>query len=312
MTDRPGDAAERNDPVLVRPYVNTGEEDDPPPGGDTWPAEEDDAHPSEPAEEDDPSPYGRDQPTAVQPAIVVPPLPPARRSPEPRSHPLHWSLRLLVLLAGVAVALGIAAYFVRGGGSQDDARRGPSVSLPAVGPAAPAVGAVTSAAKPSASARSSSPSPSASSSASRSPRATEPTGRTPATRKPTLAPPPASDRTGRIGSASGRCLTLGGLLGIDGSPIETASCTGGTSQRFTLATDGTLQVAGRCAAADGDGSVRSDGCGSAGDSGQWRAGPDGSLVNTSSGRCLTDPGRAGATTTTATCTGGSDQRWSLP
>jgi hypothetical protein len=58
--------------------------------------------------------------------------------------------------------------------------------------------------------------------------------------------------------------------------------------------------------------VRSDGCDGAGDSGQWRAGPGGSLVNPSSGRCLTDPGKSGAITEVAACTGGDDQRWSLP
>jgi hypothetical protein len=294
MTDRPEDLTERNDPVLVRPYVNAGSDEDPPPGDETWPGEETRELPEE------------DQPTAIQPAIVVPPM------PEPKSPAMHWALRLLVLVIGVAVALGIAAYFVLGGGSRDDAQRGPSASLPVVNGPAPTRGdAPSGSAKPSVSpSRSASSSPSAS--VSSSPAAKQSATTAPPTPKPTLAGPPASARTGRISSASGRCLALGGLLGIDGSPIETASCTGGTSQKFTLATDGTLQVASRCAAAGGDGSVRSDGCGAAGTGGQWRAGPNGSLVNPSSGLCLTDPGKSGSATTVGSCTGGDSQRWSLP
>ncbi|HEY0396451.1 MAG TPA: RICIN domain-containing protein [Candidatus Elarobacter sp.] len=295
MTDRPDDVTERIDPVLVRPYVNTVSDDaaEPPAAEaeETWPADAE-----LPAAE---------QPTAIQPAIVVPP------PPEPRSYPMHWALRLLVLVIGVAVALGIVAYFVRGANSHD-ARRGPSASLPAVNPAIPTAGAEPSSAKPSVSASRSSSSPSPSPSASSAATPTAKQSGAPAAQKPTLAPPPAGDRTGRISAASGRCLALGGLLGIDGSPIQTVSCSGGTSQQFTLATDGTLQVASRCAVTSGDGSVRSDGCGSAGNGGQWRAGPNGSLVNPSSGLCLTDPGESGATTVAAACTGGSSQRWSLP
>jgi ricin-type beta-trefoil lectin protein len=294
MTDRPDDVTERIDPVLVRPYVNTG------PGEPSQPDDRPEDLPEDQQPEDE-------QPTAIQPAVVLPPLP---EPAEAKSYAMHWALRLLVLVIGVAVALAIVAYFVRGTGSHDDARRGPSASLPAVGPAAPIVGTEPStSARPSVSAsHSTSPSPSAS--LSRSPTVKRSVSRAPASA--TLAPPPASDRTGRVGAASGRCLALGGLLGIDGSPIETTSCSGGTSQKFTLTADGTLQVASRCAVTSDDGSVRSDGCGGAGDGGQWRAGPNGSLVNPSSGLCLTDPGRSGATTQVATCTGDDSQRWALP
>jgi hypothetical protein len=295
MTNRPDD-----EPVLVRPYVGTGSDETP-----EQPAEQPAAEESAtwPAEAGLP---GDEQPTAVQPAISVPP------PPEPRGHPVHWGLRLLVLIIGVAVALGIAAYFILGGGSRDDAR-GPGASLPTVNPAVP-TGVAPSSARPSASASrsSSSPSPSASASSPVPPSAKQSPTPAPAGRKPTLAPPPAGDRTGRISSAGGRCLTLGGLLGLDGSPIQAASCSGGTAQKFTLATDGTLRLADRCVTASGDGSARSGGCTGAGDSAQWRSGPGGSLVNPASGRCLTDPGTSGATSTVAACTGHDDQRWSLP
>jgi hypothetical protein len=290
------DDTERRDPLLVRPYVGPGPEQT---------AEQpafDEVTESE-------------QPTAVQPAIVLPPLPSPSSPSSPKNYTMHWSLRLLVLVIGVAVALGIAAYFIRGAGSHDDAGRGPSASLPAVGPAAPPGDTAPASAKPSVSASvsaSSSPSASAPSSATPSVKQSASQAQAPATQKPTLAPPPASAQTGRISAASGRCLALGGLLGIDGSPIQTVSCGGGTAQKFTLATDGTLQVASRCTVASGDGSVRSGGCGGAGAGGQWRAGPNGSLVNPSSGLCLTDPGKSGATTAVGACTGGDSQRWSIP
>lgn len=284
MTDRPDD-----DTLLVRPYITTEAAEEVEPEGEY--------------EEPD------EQPTAIQPAIVVPPLP--APPPEPKNYNMHWALRLLVLVIGVAVALGIVAYFVRGN-SHDDARRGPSASLPAVNPAAPIADTATSASpKPSAS-RSSASASASSQAPSTTPTTKQPESQAPVTGQPTLNPPPGSDRTGRISSAAGHCLALGGLLGIDGSPIQTASCGGGTSQKFTLATDGTLQVASRCAVTQGDGSVRSDGCKGAGDGAQWRAGPNGSLVNPSSGLCLTDPGKSGATTDVAACTGGDSQRWSLP
>jgi hypothetical protein len=304
MTDRLNDVTERSDPVLVRPYVTTGAEETAEPSGheaETWP--ETATLPESAAEAD----------TAIQP--VVPPVdePPAETPP---GSPVHWALRLLVLAVGVVVALGIAAYFVLGGGSHDDAHRGPSASLPLVNAPVP-TGAASSGAHPSSSpshsasaSASTSASVSASASISASP-STAPLTSQPAA-GPTLAAPPATDRTGRVSSAGGRCLALGGLLGIDGSPIEVTNCAGVTAQQFTLAADGTFQVAGRCATATGDATVRSAGCTGAGPAGQWRAGPSGSLVNPATGECLTDPGRTGATTQVAACTGGDGQRWFLP
>jgi hypothetical protein len=127
----------------------------------------------------------------------------------------------------------------------------------------------------------------------------------------TLTPPPDPARTGPITAAGGRCLSLGGLLALDGSPVQTAGCSGVSSQRWTLASDGTLQVAGRCARVGGDAAVRIGGCGDE-PAGQWRAGPAGSLVNPGTGRCLTDPGSLTATVTVTDCKGAADQRWTLP
>lgn len=128
---------------------------------------------------------------------------------------------------------------------------------------------------------------------------------------PTLAPPPDPARTGPITAAGGRCLSLGGLLGLDGSPVQTAGCSGAGNQRWTSATDGTLRVSDRCARVSGDATVRIGGCDDE-PVAQWRAGPGGSLVNPGTGRCLTDPGSPGATVTVTDCTGAAGQRWTLP
>jgi Ricin-type beta-trefoil lectin domain len=310
MTDRTDDVTRRSDPVLVRPYVTTGADsaaepraEDAETGPETWP----ETWPETATLPETPPPGDGD--TAIQP------VGPNAGSPAgpAKSSPMHWTRPLLALVIGVAVALGVAAYLIGGGDSRHDPRRGPSAALPVVNPPA-ATRAAHSPSRPSVppsrtTSASSSPSPSTPTSA---PPTTKQSAGSPSPAGPTLAAPPATDRTGRVASAGGRCLALGGLLGIDGSPIEVADCSGGTSQQFTLAADGTLQVVGRCATATGDATVRSDGCDAAGQGGQWRAGPYGSLVNPSTGKCLSDPGRNGATTEVEACTGGDEQRWFLP
>ncbi|AGL17874.1 RICIN domain-containing protein [Actinoplanes sp. N902-109] len=126
----------------------------------------------------------------------------------------------------------------------------------------------------------------------------------------TLAPPPGTAITGPVTSAAGRCLALGSLLGLDGSPIQASGCSGVSYQNFTLATDGTLRVAGHCTEATDNGTVRSVGCDDRAGA-QWRRGPGGSLVNSAAGLCLTDPGSSGATARVSACTGAADQSWQL-
>ncbi|WP_127503742.1 RICIN domain-containing protein [Actinoplanes solisilvae] len=288
----------REDPVLVRPYVKAVAEAEQAPdeAPETWP---------EPAERPE-----RESDTLVQPAVVDDPAP-ARR---PRSG-LHPLARAGIFVGGAALALGVVGYLVLGPAS-DPGLPQPGVALPAApgqAPLDPISSAAASAkasksASPSVSPSASSPSPSVSSSLSPSPsvKTSAPPSSAPA--DPTLAPP-AADRTGKITAAGGRCLARGGIFGGDGSPVTVSGCMSVSAQTFTLATDGTLRVSDKCAQAQGDGSVRVGGCGD-GDAGQWRAGPDGTLVN--SAGCLTDPGRAGATATVTACSGAQTQSWSLP
>lgn len=132
------------------------------------------------------------------------------------------------------------------------------------------------------------------------PAATEPSA--PAT----LAPPPGADRTGPIVGAGGDCLDIEAGIVLLGDELSTRDCNNTSSQRFTLATDGTLRVGGSCARQDGA-SVTVGICNDD-EIGQWRAGPGNSLVNISSRQCLT---AAGADVTLSAC-GNQGQSWALP
>ena len=246
--DRP--TAERPDPVLVRPYVGPAPEQ---PG--RGPA---------------------DAPTVIQPAIVDEPVPPP--PPPPRRPRLGVPLRLLILAGGLAVALALAGWLAF---APEQHTSQPGAVLPQFTAALPA-DPVKASGRPSAS-RSPSPSPSSSSASPSSSAGASASASASSSPASTLAPPPAADRTGKVTAASGRCLALGGLLGMDGSPVQVT----------------------------GDATVHIAGCGSAATQ-QWRAGPAHSLVNPSTNRCLTDPGLAGATTKVTTCTGAGVQSWTLP
>lgn len=290
----------REDPVLVRPYVKAVAEAEKAPDEEpeTWPESA-----ALPAELGD---------TLVQPAVTDEPAP--ERKPRPGLHPLA---RAGIFVGGAALALGVVGYLILGPASDPDLTQ-PGVALPAAPGQAPLdpIRSVAPSAVPSASVSASmSASPSASPSPSASQLSPSPSGKTSAPvstapSDPGLAPP-ASDRTGKITAASGRCLARGGLFGGDGSPVQVTGCMNVPVQTFTLAADGTLRVSDKCAQAGDDGSVRVGGCGD-GDSGQWRAGPDGTLVNSAGGGCLTDPGRLGGTVTVSGCSGSQTQSWSLP
>ena len=286
MTDTHHDDRERPESVLVRPYVGPA--------------------PDRPGR--DPA----DAPTVIQPAVVDDPEPPPAAEPEPRRgrgrrRGRGLVMRLLILAGGVALALAVAGWLVFA--PQPHTTQPGAVlpqftnTLPADPTAANAHRSASHSASPSASLSPSS-TPSAGASLSLAPsQAVSPAA--------TLAPPPAADRTGQVTAASGRCLALGGLLGVNGSPVQVTSCADLPAQSFTLATDGTLRVAGRCAEVTGDATVHIATCGTA-PAAQWRSGPSNSLVNPASGDCLTDPGQLGATARVTRCAASSAQRWTLP
>jgi hypothetical protein len=130
---------------------------------------------------------------------------------------------------------------------------------------------------------------------------------------PTTVAPPAADRVGPITGPGGHCLDARGGIALLGSALTVYDCNGTSSQRWTVATDGTLRVIGGCAAAAGDGSVQVASCDTAA-AGQWRARSGSTLINVGTGQCLTDPSngeKTGVPLRLAAC-GGSGQRWSLP
>jgi len=298
------DDSERVDPVLVRPYITTQ------PGGGT--AGHDD-RPAQtwPATAALPEDGTRELPRVAEPATAV--------DPAAKSAALRRQ-RLLVLAGVGALALlgGGGLYLVLPSGDDNP----PAAARPA--PPEPGVTASLAAAAPAASeaTRRASPGSPATSratvtsrpatgSASGAPGTAANTA--PASGGPTatLAPPPGTARTGPITAAGGRCLTLGGLFAVDGTPVQTSGCSGVSYQRWTMASDGTLAVAGKCAEVTADATVRIGGCDDR-PAAQWRAGPNGSLVNPRTGDCLTDPGSLSATVTVTGCTGAANQTWTLP
>lgn len=294
MAESPDIEPDREDPVLVRPYVKSVAEHERPPGETSWPEAA--------SLPEAPPPTGAEDDTAFVPVIPGAPG---------RPGVLGLAPRLLILGGGVLLALAVVGYLVFAPGGPE-VRRPSSVLPPALAASVPAAapsGSASASASPSAS-----PSPSASTSTTASAAVPAVPSASASPPPPSSAPapgPPATDRTGAITAAGGRCLALGGLLGIDGSPIQMAGCMNVSAQRFTLATDGTLRVGGKCARATDDASVRVGGCDDQ-PAGQWRGGAGGTLVNSASGQCLTDPGRVAANVKVAACGGQAEQSWTLP
>jgi hypothetical protein len=190
----------------------------------------------------------------------------------------------------------------------------PSVVVPEPTPATtdppPAVTARTTAPARSRSTSSPTATSAPASTATRTSPAPAPTTSAPTDR---LAPPPA-DRVGRIHGLGGLCLDLNGAVAVDGNHIQVFICNETAAQVWTVATDGTLRVVGKCAVAADDGTVRLAGCDGR-RSGQWQAGADRTLANLAGGGCLTDPGsgsRSGAGVRIESCSGADRQRWELP
>jgi hypothetical protein len=298
------DDSEREDPVLVRPYITTqpgggiaGHDDRP---AQTWPAAA--ALPEDGTRE---LPRVAEQPTVVASAAKNAVL---RRQ------------RFLVLAGIGTLALlgGAGLYLVLP--SDDDnpsaiARPAPPeqglTGSPAA--AAPAASEATRRASPGSPTASRTPATSKPATSSTPTVPGQAANTTPASGGPsaTLTPPPGTARTGPITAAGGRCLSLGSLFAVNGAPVQTSGCSGVSYQQWTLAPDGTLLVVNRCAEVRADATVRIGDCDDR-PAAQWRAGPNGSVVNPETGRCLTDPGSLGTTVTVTACTGAANQTWKLP
>jgi Ricin-type beta-trefoil lectin domain len=285
-----GDELGRNgkDRVLVRPYIKEAD-----PGS---PSTQEIPVPTEPAE----------------PLTTV--LPTVPDGLDPAADAKDRRVVLWLVAAGLALVVGAAAVIIMlwpSGGHDDQAAPGPGATLP-IGGAAPKVSA-SAASSPSVSA-SASPSASVTLSLPVPPAGATPSqgqASAPAPPAATLAPAPGADQVGSLTGPGGHCLAMGGL-GLPGSPTVLQSCNGTVFQKWTAAADGTLRVSSECASSAGT-SVQMVGCGS-GSAMQWRAGPNGTLVNLAGNLCLTDPdngAKTGGRMVLAGC-GGAGQSWTLP
>jgi predicted alpha-1,2-mannosidase len=121
------------------------------------------------------------------------------------------------------------------------------------------------------------------------------------------------------GVLGGLCLDDNGAGTTNGTKVQLWDCNGGSAQQWTIASNGTVQVAGGCLDVGNGGTANGtlvqwytcNGTGSQ----QWQVGTDDALVNPQSGKCLDDPN---STTTTGTqlqiytCNQTGAQNWTLP
>nr|WP_221381342.1 RICIN domain-containing protein [Actinoplanes polyasparticus] len=333
-----GDHGDERDPLLVRPFVlrDPGALDDD--SAQTWPA----ANPS--AVRDQQAPDNAEAPTAILHL-------PFRRKHAAATTPARSNRRRLVVLAGTAALVVLGAAAAGYAALRDDVRPAVTTGLPggplpaataplptsAAGSPVPGT-SVPAAGRPGAGTRTGSPtgpttsptgSPStpattATSIPSGSPTAGEPISLVPApTGDQTTTSPkapqgvaperPSSDRVGVIRGQNGLCLDLNGAIAVDGNHIQVYDCNNTVAQTWTLATDGTLRVQGKCALAVGDNTVEIVSCDGRTPA-QWRISNQ-RLINVATSTCLTDPSagrRSGTGVTVSTCTGSASQRWSLP
>ncbi|MET7695809.1 ricin-type beta-trefoil lectin domain protein [Streptomyces sp. NPDC005483] len=134
--------------------------------------------------------------------------------------------------------------------------------------------------------------------------------------------PVAQDPTGRISGYGGKCADLAGSGSTSavGTQVQLNTCGTGTSQRFTVHTDGTVSVLGKCIAlkggaiADGTQVVLAD-CNASATDQQWTWAANRSLVAKKSGTCLDATGPSSVNGTPLqiwACAVSDNQRWQMP
>jgi hypothetical protein len=133
-------------------------------------------------------------------------------------------------------------------------------------------------------------------------------------------PSVASGPVGQITGFNGRCVDLASGSGADGTQVQLNTCGDADSQKWTVASDGTVRSLGKCMGLAGGGTangtrVQLSPC-SGSDSQRWRVGGvNNTFVNVLSGRCLDATGISSAVGTPLQiwdCGGGDNQIWGLP
>jgi hypothetical protein len=298
------------DPLLVRPFVlQDSESPEADPSTQTWPSATTREVRSQHASSGEP-------PTQVIPRV----------GPAPR----RFRRRLMVIGgvgAAVVLAAAAAAFAALRPEVSPSVASGADSALPAVTGPAPSASNPPTAGSPSAAAHSGRHSTSAKASASLAvssgtPSSSPPSGR--ATSAPAVSATGGfgvaqphnvspTDRTGTIRGQNELCLDLNGNLPFDDNHIDVFDCNGTGAQVWTLATDGTLRVDGKCALIVGDDTVHIVTCDGR-TTALWQA-SNSTLINAANGKCLTDPSggrQAGTPVVVSTCGGSASQRWSLP
>jgi hypothetical protein len=130
----------------------------------------------------------------------------------------------------------------------------------------------------------------------------------------------ASAATGPIVSGYRKtvCIDDAGDSTANDTKLVMSTCNGSAEQNWTVETDGTLQINGKCMDIRRDGRVNKTPvelwtC-HGGANQQWRA-ENGTLINPVSGKCLDDPRfnvTDGIQLEIYTCNGGANQQWGLP
>jgi hypothetical protein len=132
---------------------------------------------------------------------------------------------------------------------------------------------------------------------------------------------PDKGPTGQIHLAlDGKCLQDPGGRTANGTHVQIANCASGATERWTVASDGTIRVNGRCLDIAGTGSASGKqlqlwSCGNANPRQLWAQGTRGELINPASGICVTDPGSSrknGTVPTMGACHVKSYEQWTLP
>ncbi len=124
--------------------------------------------------------------------------------------------------------------------------------------------------------------------------------------------------TGPITGYQGLCLDDRSASTANFNPIQVFTCNGTGAQQWTVASGNTLQVLGKCLNVDAAGTANGTTvdlytCNGTGAQ-TWIPQSNGSLVNPNSGKCLDDTGFGGSGTQAQiwACTGGANQKWTLP
>ncbi|WP_234029373.1 RICIN domain-containing protein [Streptomyces sp. PsTaAH-124] len=117
--------------------------------------------------------------------------------------------------------------------------------------------------------------------------------------------------------ASGRCITVTGGQGKDGSPLQIRDCSGSTAQKWTFASDGTIRAFGLCMDAAGastaNGTVVQLAKCNGGPAQQFRLNARHDLTNVMANQCVDVKDQSTANGTRLqlwTCAGTGNQKWS--